>query len=111
MENAGTAAYEVIRQRWPDAERIVILRARATTAETDLSSPACMRLFLSGRENEEDSVDGKGKERWKGRRRIAARRPELLWCSLRRRAGHRGCGLQPGAPSRQTDGASGSDAA
>ena len=63
MENAGTAAYEVIRQRWPDAERIVIFAGKGNNGGDGFVVARLYASFLSGRENEEDSVDGKGKER------------------------------------------------
>ena len=63
MENAGTAAYEVIRQRWPDAERIVIFAGKGNNGGDGFVVARLYASFLSGRENEEDSVDGKWKER------------------------------------------------
>ena len=88
MENAGTAAYEVIRQRWPDAERIVIFAGKGNNGG-DGFVVARMRLFCPAENTKRIQWTEKGKNDGKGRRRIAARRPELLWCSAKARRSQR----------------------
>lgn len=66
MENAGTAAYEVIRQRWPDAERIVIFAGKGNNGGDGfvVALPVCV---FSVRQRKRRGFSGRKRERTTGK--------------------------------------------
>ena len=65
MENAGTAAYEVIRQRWPDAERIVIFAGKGNNGgDGFVVPPVCV---FSVRQRKRRGFSGRKRERTTGK--------------------------------------------